>query len=274
MMQRTILVLVLIIVCMTTGLAQADLQGAKDHPLFTRMPGYYIDGYDVKDFDSYVSPYLPESEATWEGKTTRVSYQIKDGATRASMTQIERNYEVALKKIGGTKLYSDGRVFGGKIVKDGATCYVHVEPVNEGSQYSLVIIESGKMKQDVVADAAAFSASIAATGKVALYGIYFDTGKAILKPESTPTLEQVARLLKEDPKLKLYVIGHTDNEGNPEANLKLSADRADAVVRALLGQGVKGPRLKAAGVGPYCPVATNHTEEGKAQNRRVELVEQ
>jgi outer membrane protein OmpA-like peptidoglycan-associated protein len=274
MIQRIVLVLALLIICLASGFAQADLQGAKDHPLFTRMPGYYIDGFEVKDFESYVSPYLPESEATWEGKTTRISYQIKDGASRASMTQIERNYEVAFKKIGGTKLYSDGRVFGGKIVKDGATCYVHVEPVNEGSQYSLLIIESGKMKQDVVADAAAFSASIAATGKVALYGIYFDTGKSIMKAESTPTLEQVARLLKEDPKLKLYVIGHTDNDGTAEANLQLSADRADAVVRALLGQGVKAPRLKAAGVGPYCPVSTNHTEEGKAQNRRVELVEQ
>lgn len=274
MFQRTMFVLALIIICLTTGFAQADLQGAKDHPLFTRMPGYYIEGYEVKDFESHVSPYLPESEATWEGKTTRISYRIKDGASGTSMTQIERNYEVAFKKIGGTKLYSDGRVFGGKMVKDDATCYVHVEPVNEGSQYSLLIVESGKMKQDVVADAAAFSASIAATGKVALYGIYFDTGKAILKAESTPTLEQVARLMKEDPKLKLYVIGHTDNDGTAEANLKLSADRADAVVRALLGQGVKAPRLKAAGAGPYCPVATNHTEEGKAQNRRVELVEQ
>lgn len=274
MIQKVVLVIALLTACVTIGSAQADLQGAKDHPIITRMPGYYIEGYEVKDFDTHVSPYLPESEGTWEGKTTRISYHIKDGASQASMTQIERNYEVALKKIGATKLYSDGRVYGGKLVKDGATCYVHVEPVNEGSQYSVIIIESGAMKQEVVADAAAFNASIASTGKVALYGIYFDTGQAILKSESTPTLEQVARLMKENPKLKLFVIGHTDNEGNADANLKLSADRADAVVRALLGQGVKAPRLKAAGVGQYCPVATNRTAEGKAQNRRVELVEQ
>jgi OmpA-OmpF porin, OOP family len=274
MIRKIVFVLALLIACLTAVFAQADLPGAKDHPLLTRMPGYYIESYDVKEFDSQVSAYLPDAEATWEGKTTRISYHVKDGATQASMVQIARNYELALKKAGATKLYAEGRVFGGKIVKDGATCYIHVEAFNEGSEYSVVIVEAGKMKQDVVADASAFSASIASTGKVALYGIYFDTGKAILKTESTPTLEQVARLLKEDPKLKLYVIGHTDNEGNAEANLKLSADRADAVVRALLGQGVKAPRLKAAGVGQYCPVATNHTEEGKAQNRRVELVEQ
>lgn len=274
MIRRSISTLVLLLVCSAPVLSQPDLQGAKDHPLLTRMPGYYIEGYEVKDFDSYVSPYLPESEGTWEGKTTRISYKIKDGASQASMTQIERNYEVALTKIGGKKLYSDGRVYGGKIVKGGATCYVHLEPVNEGSQYSVVIVEIGAMKQDVQADAAAMGASIAADGKVAVYGIYFDTGKSVLKPESAPTLEEIGKLLKQNTKLKLYVIGHTDNQGNPDANVKLSTERADAVVRALQGQGVAATRLKAAGVGQYCPAATNRTEEGRGKNRRVELVEQ
>jgi outer membrane protein OmpA-like peptidoglycan-associated protein len=70
------------------------------------------------------------------------------------------------------------------------------------------------------------------------------------------------------------VVGHTDNAGALDHNLKLSADRAEAVVKSLIGRGIAASRLKAAGVGPYCPVASNHTEEGKAKNRRVELVEQ
>ena len=177
MIRRSISTLVLLLVCFAAAFSQTDIAGAKDHPLLTRMPGYFIEGYEVKDFDSYVSPYLSEAEATWEGKTTRVSYKIKDGASQASMTQIERNYEVALTKIGGKKLYSDGRVYGGKVVKDGATCFVHIEPVNEGSQYSVVIVEVGVMKQEVKADAAAFGAGIATDGKVAVYGIYFDTGR-------------------------------------------------------------------------------------------------
>jgi OmpA-OmpF porin, OOP family len=274
MINRSASIAVLLLVSVATVFTQTDVEGAKDHPLLNRMPGYAIEGYEVKDFDRYVSPYLPETEGIWEGKTTRISYLIRNGASQASMTQIERNYEVALKKIGGTKLYSDGRVYGGKVVKDGATCYVHIEPVNEGSQYNIVIVEVGTMKQEVTANAAALGASIASDGKVAVYGIYFDTGKSVLKPESAPTLVEIGKLLKQNSNLKLYVVGHTDNQGSPEANLKLSGERATAVVRALQGQGVATTRLKAAGVGQYCPVGTNRTEDGRAKNRRVELVEQ
>jgi OOP family OmpA-OmpF porin len=131
------------------------------------------------------------------------------------------------------------------------------------------------MAQDVVADASSMAKSINETGKVAVYGIYFDTGKSTLKTESTPTLQEIAKLLKADPALKVYVVGHTDNTGTFEANMKLSLDRANAVVDALVSQhGVNAASLKAWGDGPTAPVATNSTEEGKALNRRVELVKQ
>jgi len=119
------------------------------------------------------------------------------------------------------------------------------------------------------------ASSIKETGKVAIYGIYFDTGKATLKPESQPTLLEIAKLLKTNPGLKLYVVGHTDNTGAFDANVKLSMDRAAAVVNALVSkQSVNVASLKACGDGPTSPVATNDTEEGKALNRRVELVKQ
>jgi OOP family OmpA-OmpF porin len=134
--------------------------------------------------------------------------------------------------------------------------------------------KKGEMKQDVVADAAALGASIAATGKAAVYGIYFDTGKSVVKPESIPALDEITKLLKQNSGLALYVVGHTDYVGALDLNLKLSADRADAVVKALVARGIAASRLKGAGVGPYCPVASNRSEEGRAKNRRVELVEQ
>jgi OmpA-OmpF porin, OOP family len=266
--------------CMTVAgvlaLAQQekDVQGAADHPLFTRMPGYYISDYEVKDFDKFTSSYLSGKDENWEGKVTRIGYTIKTGAKQAGMLQIARNYENALVKIAGKVLAKDDRVIEGKITKDGAETYVHVEAFNEGGDYTVTIVEKQPMKQDVVADAAALSASIAASGKAAVYGIYFDTGKSIVKPESDPSLEEIAKLLKQNMSLTLFVVGHTDIVGALDKNLKLSADRADAVVKALIGRGIAASRLRPAGVGPYCPVSSNRTEEGKAKNRRVELVEQ
>jgi OOP family OmpA-OmpF porin len=242
--------------------------------VWIRMPGYIISDYEVKEFDKFTSSYLSGQDENWEGKVTRLAYNIKTGANQPSMLQIARNYENAVKKIGGKILVSEGRVIEGKIEKDGAVTYVHVESFNDGRNYDVIIVETGAMKQDVVADAAALSAIIAATGKAAVYGIYFDTAKSVIKPESTPALEEIVKLLKLNGGLTLYVVGHTDSVGALDYNLKLSADRADAVVKALVGRGIAASRLKGAGVGPYCPVASNRAEDGKAKNRRVELVEQ
>jgi outer membrane protein OmpA-like peptidoglycan-associated protein len=258
------------------GLAQneTDVKGSLDHPLFTRMPGYYISDYGVKEFDRYTSPYATGQDQNWEGKITHLEYTIKTGAKQASMLQIARNYENAVKRIGGKILVSEDRVVEGKIEKNGGVTYVHVESYNDGRNYGVMVVETGTMKQDVVADASSLGASIAATGKAAVYGIYFDTGKSVVKPESNPSLEEITKLLRQNSGLTLYVVGHTDNVGTLDNNLTLSKERADAVVKALIGRGIAASRLRGTGVGPYCPVASNHTEEGKAKNRRVELVEQ
>lgn len=253
---------------------EKDIEGGQDHPLLSRMPGFYLSGYETKDFDSYQSGYTTGEEERWEGKLTKLSYTIKTGTKPVSMVQIGRNYANAIKKIGGKILVDDGRVIIGKIQKGSAVTHVQASAFNDGRNYELVIVESKPMEQEVTADAAALSQSIASTGKAAVYGIYFDTGKSIIKPESTPTIDEITKLLKQNPKLALYVVGHTDNAGTLEFNLKLSADRADAVVKALIGRGIESSRLKAAGVGPYSPEASNKTEEGKAKNRRVELVAQ
>ena len=134
-----------------------------------------------------------------------------------------------------------------------------------------VPIESGM----VTVDAAAMAKDISSTGHVALYGIYFDTDKADLKPESQPTLQEIANLLKRDAVLKLYIVGHTDNVGGFDYNVGLSERRAAAVVKELTAKhGIAAARLKPAGVGMLSPVAPNDGEEGRARNRRVELVKQ
>ena len=120
----------------------------------------------------------------------------------------------------------------GKIVKDGQEVWVQAEKGN--GKIWLRIVEKKAMEQYIVADAAAFGNDIRTTGHAAVYGIYFDTGKSAIKPESAQAIEEIAKLLKADPGLKVHVVGHTDNVGGREANIKLSQERGEAVLQALV----------------------------------------
>ena len=130
------------------------------------------------------------------------------------------------------------------------------------------------MNQDVVADAKFLAGSISTTGKAAVYGIYFDTNKSVIKPESEPAIAQIAKMLQSDPALKIYAVGHTDNVGAFDYNVKLSQERAAAVIAALTKLGMSASRMTPFGAGPTSPVASNKSEEGRAKNRRMELVAQ
>ena len=129
-------------------------------------------------------------------------------------------------------------------------------------EQKMVTVQAGEMAQ-----------AISAEGRIALYGIHFDFNKADVKSESAPTLDQMTKLMKDSPSLRLLVVGHTDNVGNFPFNMDLSQRRAAAVVAALNSRGVAKERLTAVGVSFASPIATNKTEEGRARNRRVELVE-
>jgi outer membrane protein OmpA-like peptidoglycan-associated protein len=136
------------------------------------------------------------------------------------------------------------------------------------------VLESKAMEQKMVTvKAEEMAQSITSTGRVALYGLYFDSGKADVKPESKDTLDQIAKLLTSSPALKLLVVGHTDNVGEFASNMDLSRRRADAVIGALAAQyKVDRKRLTPVGVSFASPVAPNTSDDGKAKNRRVELV--
>jgi OmpA-OmpF porin, OOP family len=251
---------------------EEDKESSKDHPLLSRIPGYYISEQINKDFDVYTSPYI-ESDNVWEGKLTQTNYSAKEGSKELSFIQIVRNYENAIKKLGGKILLSETRILNAKIEKNKGVTYVSVEAFNDGRDYTLIIVENKPMEDKVTIDAASLNRGISETGKIAVYGIYFDTGKSEIKPESKPTIDEIVKMLKQNSKLKLFVVGHTDIDGSLESNMKLSSDRAASVLKALIENGIQAARLKSGGVGPYCPVESNHTEEGKAKNRRVELVE-
>lgn len=254
--------------------AEKDVDKSRDHPQVTRMPGFYIENYQVEEFAGFDPTVIGGDEVHWEGRKYSISYARQEDATAVSPLQIVRNYQNALKKAGATILGDDERRIASELRKNGAMAGVYIECFNEGRSYVVTIVESQAMRQDVIADAAAMGKEMAATGKTIIYGIYFDTGSATIKPESGPAIAEMTKLLKSSPALKAYVIGHTDNSGALEFNLKLSADRAESVVKALVAGGIAPGRLKAAGVGPYCPIGSNGTEPGKAQNRRVELVQQ
>ena len=277
-MQKKLIVLMSAVLLFSAAsvFAQQDKAGCKDHPLFpTRMPGYVLSNCKVEEFGVFDFSFTPNVEKLpVEGKFTFIIYSIPDRKREASALAIIRNYENAIRKIGGTIVESDPtRWVNGTIVKDGREVWVQAEKGN--GDIRLRIVEKKAMEQTIVADAAAFSNDIRSTGHVAVYGINFDTGKSTIKPESAQAIGEIAKLLKADPGLKIHVVGHTDNVGDVDGNIKLSRDRAGAVLQALVrDHGIAAARLRAYGCGQFAPVASNDTEEGRAKNRRVELVKQ
>lgn len=151
------------------------------------------------------------------------------------------------------------------------------EKAMAGRTVALVQIVEGKERENkmVAVSAGELAKSIAEEGRAAVYGIFFDTNKAEVKPESDPTLEQIAKMLQERSSLKVLIVGHTDNVGGYAGNLDLSQRRAKAVVQALVGRyKIGADRLTAVGVSSAAPLGSNKTDDGRAKNRRVELVEQ
>ena len=253
---------------------EPDAKGCKDHALLTRFPGFRIQRCTLNDFGSHKFSEN-KKEVVVEGRYTEIMYYKNEDAKAPSPLQVHRNFENAIKKIGGvvTDSGEDGESYL-KVTKDGAELWINVS-MNIAEQYLLRIVEKGAMKQEIEADAAALGAGIKSDGRIAVYGIQFDTGKSEIKPASEPTLAEIGKMLKAQPTLKLHVVGHTDNVAGLDLNLKLSKARAEAVVQALTSRyAVAAGRLIPHGVGPVAPVASNDADAGRAKNRRVELVKQ
>ena len=277
-MKRTVLlafVAIIVLAAVPVSAQQGDAAGCKDHKLFpTRMPNYRIEACKIEDFGFYEFSLSKPPKIRVEGKHTFITYMFTGAReTEPSPLEVVRNYENAVKKVGGEILFSNPNWFvTAKIVKDGKEAWVEAKKGN--GKIWLRIVEKSEMTQHIEASAEIFSNDIRSTGHAAVYGITFDTDSASIKPESAQAIGEITKLLKNDPGLKIYVVGHTDNTGSAEHNLKLSHDRAQSVMQALVQNGIGAARMKSYGCGQYAPVASNDSEEGKAKNRRVELVKQ
>jgi outer membrane protein OmpA-like peptidoglycan-associated protein len=291
-----------VMACATWCAASAFAAEPADHPLLSRYPGSKITDTTVKDFDSYtlVVGLKPDGMAfdgqKVEGRLTRLVYE---NPPDRSTLEIFRNYREALAAAGAEVLFSceanecgpayarsawgrfnglfaasdgDPRYLAVKVAKGDAQAYVAVMVGKRRTQVDVVEVQA--MDTGLVAvDADALAKGIAESGAVRVYGILFDFDKADIKPESKPALDAIAGLLKQQPELSIFVVGHTDGKGTLAHNLELSRARARAVVAALTNQyGIAAARLDPHGVGPLAPVAPNTSEEGRRQNRRVELV--
>jgi OmpA-OmpF porin, OOP family len=256
--------------------AAQDKVGCKDDPLFpTRMANYRIENCEHKAYEAYDFFTVKPPRHRVEGEYTLITYAVSKREYEASGLEVIRNYENALKKIGAKIEGIDPNATGwvvGSLVVDGRKVWAEAQKGN--GKIWLRIVREKAMMQTIVADAASLASDLETTGHVAVHGILFDTGKSELKPESAGAVTEIAKLLTANPGLKVYVVGHTDTVGSLEANLALSKARAEAVVQALVRGGVAAARLAPFGNGPFAPVASNASEQGKARNRRVELVKQ
>lgn len=236
-----------------------------------------------------------------EGKVFVDRFQLTNAEQRVySDIEFQRNYADAIAALGGVEISRTqytGEVtdaFGGRDLVDkhydgtcaSDGCENHTYLIRQGGKEYWIQVSTGAiplhgqvavLERQAMAsklaflDASAMKKAIDASGHVALY-INFDTDKATLRPDSAAVIDEIRKLLEGDPALKLSIEGHTDSTGTAERNRVLSGERAAAVRTALVGRGIDGARLTTRGFGPDKPVADNGSEDGRAKNRRVELV--
>jgi outer membrane protein OmpA-like peptidoglycan-associated protein len=266
----------MLVVSCLPALAQEDAEGAKDHPVLARMPGFYLSTAEEQEFASYDFTVGDEMQAV-EGRYWRLEYWLKDGAKNPGALAVARNYSNAMTAKQGRKIYEAVDAGGGTATAsmplgDGRSLWVETSVSNGGETYTLTIVEQAAMAQQIAITADWLAEQLASSGSVALEGITFDTGKSAIRPESKSVLDEIGALLKNDAALALEIQGHTDNAGSPTANLTLSQQRAGAVKAYLVSAHfIDAARLTTAGFGDTRPVADNATEDGRAKNRRVEL---
>ncbi|MGA2113422.1 MAG: OmpA family protein [Bryobacteraceae bacterium] len=257
-----------------------DVAGSKDPALFTRMPGYIITNYRESQFDSHdfvVQKGQSTEQRYVEGHMITWRYDMSSAAGAIpSKLQVFRNFQNAVLKLGGKTLSTQPGDYDSTfmVARNGTETWVELLPRGPGDTYFLTIVEVQAMQQDVLANAEALKSGLADSGHVEVPGIFFDFAKSDIKPQSQPAIQEVVKMLQASPSVKVWVVGHTDNVGTADSNVALSNARAAAVVKALVATGIDARRLTPHGDGPFAPLASNTTEDGRARNRRVELVAQ
>lgn len=278
-MKKTILALI-IFAAPIFIFAQNDAEGCKDHPLFSRFPNFYISECS-ENFNELTLRMTGDKTENKEGNLISITYYFnsESGEKEKSPFQIIKNYENAVVNNGGKLIYkntnaldadveatfhlaSKGKEYWVKIGSFGGTA-------NSVEHYTLYVLEMEGMKQEI--QASEMMKALNKDGFIALY-INFETGKADIKPESQEIINQIVEMLKQNNDLRISIEGHTDNVGSDKSNQTLSENRAESVMNAILAQGIDKSRLSSKGWGASKPIADNRTEEGRAKNRRVEIV--
>ncbi|MCX6267051.1 MAG: OmpA family protein [Bacteroidetes bacterium] len=281
-MKRCISMLMFALTVSIFAYAQNDADGCKDHKLLTRLENFNISDCS----ENYNELQLRTSAGKTETKEGNLffyyyRYNFDAGVKMKSPFQIVKNYENAVVKNGGRLIFKNTNGSEGDIE---ATLYLSTKEKEywiqltrfagngiEVEAFGLNVLEIESMKQEVVASE--MFEKINKEGFIALY-INFETGKSDIKPESQPIIDQLAAMLKQNPTLKVSIEGHTDNVGGDIANQQLSESRAKSVMNALISQDIDVSRFKSKGWGQSKPIADNNTEEGRAKNRRVEILKQ
>ena len=249
--------------------APQDAEGCKDSPIITRMPGSTIHSCENKEYEQVKMPVGKNKDGEVTEKTLEGEFHSWDYGTREGVSEIQvfRNFETALKQAGMKIVYEDSPA---TITANKGDTWYWLQ--NSGSYYYQTLLTVKSMQQEVMADASSIADELSKSGHIALYGIHFETAKATILPDSETVLAEVAKMLQQNRDVKVSIEGHTDNVGSAAANQTLSEKRAQAVVAWLSSHGIEGSRLQAKGWGASKPVDDNATEDGRAKNRRVELV--
>ena len=273
--------LILSVLFPASALGADDVPTSKDHPLFTRYPGSsireYEKNYNAVEFAVGTGEDGNPKRQAVEGDMTLLRY-FYDEKDQASPLQIMRNYQNAIKGIGGEVVYerpakdNDGGEATRKVTTGERDVWVRLEQdifSAPTQSYTLRIVEAKAMQQVIGANK--MLEGINTKGFMTLY-VNFDTGKWDLKADGQATVKEIVTMLQNAPTLNIGVEGHTDNVGTPASNKTLSVNRAKSVMNAIIAGGIAPARLTAAGFGQEKPIADIRTEEGRAKNRRVELV--
>ena len=277
---KTLFGALLLVIMSFAGVLAQDAEGCKDHPLLSRMPEYFISGCSNSYNQVDVVTGIANGEhqyKTLEGNVAVLEYAYlteKEGKL-PSWFQVVKNYSNAITKIGGKKVFSDAGFGTFLVSKGGKDTWIGMELNTadaEGTNlysYNVRVIEIEAMKQEITANE--MLDELNKSGFIALY-INFETGKADIKPESQTIVDQIAEMLKANASLNVSIEGHTDNVGTAASNKTLSENRAKSVMNAIVGKGIGKARLSSRGWGQEKPLADNRTEDGRAKNRRVEIV--
>ncbi|WP_299598227.1 OmpA family protein [uncultured Microbulbifer sp.] len=274
---------------------------AQDHPLINRFPGSTINKHGFAEYEEVnlllSTPYKDTKNRKWTADKIKplagkVSYLHYEFPKRNTPLQVFRNYQKAIKKQGMEILFNCERVCADvnyghldDLINNAQNYYLNYQfnqyiAAKKGNTYLSLVVNKGGVWQFVIEEESLnddlispIAKTLSETGRIDLYGFYFDSGKYELKSGSEMELKQLSDVLSQYPELKIRIIGHTDSVGEKYSNQKLSAARADAVSIALQSQYmIDRPRLITAGMGESQPIADNSTETGREKNRRVEVI--